>query len=245
MNLQGRPLDNLPPRTTPRTAPKPKPDDEKKRLVWTKLVTEFAKHCEAQLWTDVGKTALEYLHNRGLSDKTIRRAKLGYNARDQRVANAWAQRGITIPWFHDGEITHCSIRRPPGTDPKYGSISPSKKTLFYVPGDRQALCIVEGEFDCLLFNQETELSCAATGSAKYISDELSWLATSFKTLVIIPDDDEAGEKMAAIWRQTFSKAQVLHVPTHDITDYYTQGGNLMDWWQRQNESVPDWVTEQA
>ena len=152
-----------------------------------------------------------------------------------------------MPRLHDGELTHVSIRRPLKEEPKYVSIECPKKPnkiLFYVPGDRQVLCVVEGEFDALLLNQETGLSCAATGAATTISDELSWLATSFKTLVIAPDSDGAGEKMGALWQQAFTNAQVvLHMPAHDVTDYYLQGGNLMDWWRGQDAFLPAWVRE--
>ena len=162
MEFLGRPLDTLPrPAPLTPTAQKPKPDDEKKFLVWRELVGEFIIRCQEHLWMDIGKPARDYLHNRGLQDETIRRAMLGYNPRGQRVASEWAQRGITIPWTHDGELTHVSIRRPLKEEPKYVSIEcPVKpsKILFYVPGDRQVLCIVEGEFDCLLLHQETGLS---------------------------------------------------------------------------------------
>ena len=39
----------------------------------------FYQACQLALWSEVGRTALDYLRRRGLSDETIRKAALGYH----------------------------------------------------------------------------------------------------------------------------------------------------------------------
>ena len=68
------------------------------------LVTEAAM----RLWTPEGRTALEYLHGRGLSDETIGAARLGVVASvsipTREGDRCYQARGVVIPWFEGDRL---------------------------------------------------------------------------------------------------------------------------------------------
>ena len=62
---------------------------------------------ERRLWTTEGTEALDYLHARGLSDETIRAARLGWSPgvtipRDD--GSGFRALGVVIPWFNAGRL---------------------------------------------------------------------------------------------------------------------------------------------
>ena len=64
------------------------------------------------LWSDAGVKPLDWLRQRGLSDETIRNAKLGYQATSGDVAGLYADRGVLIPWIAGDSIRFVQVRRP-------------------------------------------------------------------------------------------------------------------------------------
>jgi DNA primase len=72
---------------------------------------------ERCLWrsSGYGPAALAYLHRRGLSDDTIRAARLGYA---DTLALPGRPRGITIPWLDGDRLVLLKIRQPDGRRPK-------------------------------------------------------------------------------------------------------------------------------
>ena len=83
------------------------------------LVTEAA----ARLWTPEGTAALAYLHSRGLTDETIKAARLGVVASvsipTREGGRCYQARGVVIPWFDGDRLALVKIRQPEGTKPKY------------------------------------------------------------------------------------------------------------------------------
>ncbi len=122
------------------------------------LVDEAA----ARLWSPEGSDALSYLAGRGLTDETIRAARLGFAPRVQattRDGRPYTASGIVLPWFVGDNLALVKVRQPEGRKPKYAevyrdwdrppTIYPSPATIR--PG--RPLVVVEGEFDCLLLDQ--------------------------------------------------------------------------------------------
>ena len=68
-----------------------------------------------RLWTPEGTSALTYLRGRGLTEATIRQARLGCTAgvaipiRDG--TRYWRIAGILIPWFDRDRLALVKIRR--------------------------------------------------------------------------------------------------------------------------------------
>ena len=121
------------------------------------LVTEAA----GRLWTPEGTEALAYLHSRGLTDETIRAARLGVvntvSIPTREGDRCYQARGVVIPWFDGDRLALVKIRQPEGREPKYVEAYRDRPRIFPDPAVIEPggpLVIVEGEFDALLLGQE-------------------------------------------------------------------------------------------
>jgi hypothetical protein len=199
------------------------------------LVTEAAH----RLWKPEGTEALAYLHNRGLTDETIRAARLGWTpgvmVPTREGDRCYQARGVVIPWFGGDRLALVKIRQPEGSKPKYAEAFRDRPRIFPDPAVIEPgapLVIVEGEFDALLLGQELrDLAAAVTlGSASSRPD----LAARAEMLAAYPwyiatDADEAGDKAASRWPAV---ARRVRPPGafKDWTEAAQAGVNLRRWW---------------
>ena len=121
------------------------------------LVTEAAD----RLREPEGTAARAYLHGRGLTDETIRAARLGVVASvsipTREGDRCYQARGVVIPWFERDRLALVKIRQPEGTKPKYVEAFRDRPRVFPDPEaiePGRPLVVVEGEFDALLLRQE-------------------------------------------------------------------------------------------
>lgn len=186
------------------------------------------EHAEAELWTDRGQKALEWLLARGLSDATIRQARLGYVA---PMALKGSPRGISIPWFdEDGRLALVKIRQPDGRNPKYREAYRNGPTLYpdpdaVEPGRPVILC--EGELDALLLCQELDGAAVGTlgGASVKWSVEILSLLLPASAWLIATDADEAGDKRALEWMKLGARCRRVRPPDKDWTDTHRGGCN--------------------
>lgn len=158
-------------------------DDEPPSEQWQAHAIRFCKSCKETLWSSQWASARSWLQKRGLREKTINTAGIGYNPTSQWIApevwglppdegKIWLPRGVVIPWQIDGNLWKVSIRRPDkdieadrkryeaegvkGASPKYVSVAGGSNGLYDAKQIRpgQPLVIAEGEFDKLIFKQE-------------------------------------------------------------------------------------------
>jgi hypothetical protein len=220
----------------------PPPDDWQKRA-W-KLVTV----CEGLLWEDtaVGRSARNYLHGRGLSDKTIRALSLGVNPQTQYDDPAlwgmdsendlWVPRGIVIPWFHAGHLWGVNIRRPGGDlgdgARKYQRIRGTQNALYNADLiDGRPVAIVEGEFDAIAIHQSTdEVAAVATGSTSWArAPRWRALLRAAPIVLVCFDDESAGEDAARYWTDSLPHATRWRPHMHDAAEMLEQGCNIARW----------------
>jgi DNA primase len=162
-----------------------------------------------RLWTPAGSDARRYLEGRGLTEATIRRHRLGWADKirmPKRDGGRWPLSGITIPWFDSGRLTRVKVRR-------FGLVRGSRYIEAFASGWRvypgpeavrpgMSLIIVEGEFDCMLMQQEVEdlASVVTFGSSSARPDPSMWLALArCSQLFAALDGDPAGDDAAAEW----------------------------------------------
>ncbi|MGB7341773.1 MAG: plasmid replication protein, CyRepA1 family [Phototrophicaceae bacterium] len=187
---------------------------------------------------------LQYLNEeRGLSNATIRKYRLGYNPNwDEFRADAGLCKvapGIVIPWIADEILYAVRIRTRTGAlaiaaayddsylDNKYMSVTGSRQSagLFGADGLQvdQPLIITEGEFDAMLATQMTGYHAVTRGSAgdhKNISELWRNQLQAVKTLYGILDTDTAGQQATDALLTQFEHFIPLHLPNgKDITDY--------------------------
>jgi hypothetical protein len=212
---------------------------------WQDFARGIVEEAEAALRSDGGIPGRTYLDDRGLSDETVRAARLGYRPADERRAGpfadkpAWIPQGIVIPWFDGERIEAVNLRRPTGaTGPKYVMLRGSRRGLYpgrgAIPRGRPLL-LVEGEFEALLLNQElVGLAVAVTlGSAGARPDPrvLDAMAAA-APWIVAGDADDAGRKSAEAWLARSGRCRRVGPPGafKDWTEAYQGGVNLRRWW---------------
>ena len=140
---------------------------------WQERAAAVLHRGQLLLWSDRGRGALDYLRARGLTEETIRLARLGYipptsegrwyrdqqeqwglSAEEDADPCVWLPEGILIPWFADGALWKLQVRRLTGWEEghaRYVQIRGSQEGLYNVDAIRVGtpLVLVEGEFDAL------------------------------------------------------------------------------------------------
>jgi DNA primase len=162
-----------------------------------------------RLWEPEGAKALAYLHDHGLTDETIRAARLGVvrsvSIPTREVDRCYSAQGVVIPWFDGDRLSLVKIRQPKGRQPKYAEAFRYRPGIFPDPAviePGHPLIITEGEIDCLLLAQEPrDLAAVVTlGSASSNPDSgiLMELMPATPWFVAL-DGDEAGDESASCW----------------------------------------------
>ncbi len=189
-------------------------------------------------YTRQGKRTL-YLRGRGLTDYTIRQARLGWtpcaSIPIQDGARFWNVRGIVIPWLDRDRLALVKIRRPEGSEPKYAEAFRDRPTLY--PGPEairpgKPLVIVEGEFDALLLGQALgDLAAVVTIGPASIRPEGSTLLAMLAAPVwnLAHDADPAGDKAAEGWPARAARVRPPG-PYKDWTEAHQAGIDLRRWW---------------
>lgn len=175
------------------------------------------------LWTEAGKEARAFLHDRGLTDETILAACLGWNPsdlfldreswglpveerEDGKPKKLWIPAGLVIPLVDEGRIARLRIRRPEG-EPRYYFVPGSDSRPMRWNLERAMAVIVESELDGILLNQEVGdlAGVVAMGTATAKPDRLTHDALKEMGMILVSlDSDEAGAKAAQkFWPETY------------------------------------------
>jgi DNA primase len=163
------------------------------------------------LWEPAGREALAYLRKRGLEDDTIKAARLGWVDKlrlpKKDGSGTWPLSGVVLPWIDRDRPALVKVRRLGlVTGAKYIDVFRDRPILYpdrgaIRPGGTAIVC--EGEFDCLLLNQELEalgVSIVTLGSASNSpAPEAIDLLCMASRLFIATDGDGAGDIAASKW----------------------------------------------
>ena len=228
----------------PHSARQSRPGWEEPPEQWQRAATAFYQVCQRALWSDVGSRALDYLRRRGLSDETIRRAALGYHPGPFRApANQWGRttwlaQGIVIPWLIEGGIWRLTIRDDRVTEGnrRYLQVSGGSNGLYLTQSlllKRQAVVLLEGEFDALSVAQECGdlVAVVATGTTKgsHTPRWVSLLAQQEQVLVAFDAERDKGDVDAEWWTRRLGNAQRLRPLWSDANQMLQDGVNLREW----------------
>lgn len=179
-----------------------------------------------------------YLYNRGITDETINRIKIGRTNEGR----------LCFPYWKNGYISYYATRYMPGgkyPDQKYKKMKTDEFNEHTIWGlhtlnkneNRELLVIAEGAFDALSFEQENY--CVISAITGFFSKEQQSaaiaIAKSFKKVFVVFDNDtktKAGEKFAykaaKILTENRIPCVVGNVPAtyKDISEFYAAGGDL-------------------
>jgi hypothetical protein len=226
---------------------------------WREAAERFAADAGRRLWSGhpAAASTLRYLRGRGLTDDTIRDARLGLHPSDtwprksawglDGEGKLWLPRGVVIPWFDAEGISSVNIRRPSGDVKDNGEPWQARKyqraagpsAPLYVAGvpsefpkvDRPAV-LVEGEFDALAVQQEAGDLCHAvatgsTGGAR----RAEWLAMlrAVPAVLVAFDAEEPGEAASAAWLERLPNGTRWAPHANDVAEMLATGKDVRLW----------------
>jgi hypothetical protein len=202
--------------------------------------------------TQAARSARTYLKGRGFKDETIQAASIGVNpstrfddASDWARADdraVWLPRGIVIPWLHAGHMWGVNIRRPDGdVQPeadegwkarKYHRATGSRNALYNADElDGRPVALVEGEFDALAIQQESDqVAAVATGSTAWgRAPRWKALLRCAPVVLVCFDAEHAGEQAADYWTDALPNAIRWRPHLHDAAEMLEVGANVARW----------------
>jgi len=209
---------------------------------WQAAAREALAICEGNLYDPIGSKALDYLHNRGLTDNTIKAFRLGYSP-GAEIAGLYIHHGITIPAEINGVVWYVKIRTNGAEGkPKYILVKGSKPAALF-NGDnlinKPACLVVEGEFNAMLAWQQTQdindiCGIGSMGAAGNRPDLVKWgpYFIGRDLILALYDQDQAGENGAVSLYETLGdRVKYATIPegVGDLNDWYLAGGDLLHW----------------
>lgn len=131
------------------------------------------------------KPIVDYLHQRGFTDKTIEYFRIGCKSNDI----------VEIPYYKDGNLVNVKYRSIKEKS-KMWQEKNAEQILFNrdsCSGDTLTIC--EGEYDCMALHQYGKSNCVSVpsgaGNFDWVENEWEFLET-FKKVYICFDNDRAG-----------------------------------------------------
>ncbi len=215
--------------------------------LWQTSASLIIERAIAYLWhpkSPEGQEALAYLKGRGLTDETIKKARLGYvplgkdgrwytgdfekwginpdELREDQRAKGGVRipDGILIPWTEGNTVWKLCVKRP-GQVMSYGQVMGSSDGGLYnidsVTADMPCM-MVESELCALSVQQEAGdiINCVATGSTpKGRNSKLASDLVAASCILQSFDADEAGDEAAEYWLQRFKEKAMRWRPWAD------------------------------
>ena len=211
--------------------------------IWQRAARTFYQRCHSILrFASEGRSALDYLHRRGLTSETISTAMLGYHPLETTgTAKEWGRvvklpQGIVIPWFAGDSLWRVTIRRRVTAGPRrYTQVAGGSNGLYQVDSLRQfcaTVVMTEGELDALSVMQECGglVSVVATGTTEgsHTPRWVSLLACQTRVLNAF-DAEEQGDKAAQWWLERLPNAARLRPWWKDASQMLQDGADLRQW----------------
>jgi hypothetical protein len=241
------PIDPPGPRAATRIEPPARVEPERPSGLSPSEALALVADAEQGLWSPDGAMYRACLLRRGLTEPTLRAARLGWTPRvmvpKQSGSGSFPAVGVVIPWFEGVRLTMVKIRQPEGRQPKYVEAFRDGPRLYPAPSavwPGVPLIVTEGEFDALLLAQELGGSAAVVtlGSASARLDPaVLWLLAGAGPIYTAHDADEAGDRAAATWPARAHRVRPP-APDKDWTEAARSGVNLARWWRDRLGGIP-------
>jgi DNA primase len=220
--------------------------DEPPNKIWMEAAEMFCWRAQKYLFSPGGERGLNYLHKRGFTNETIKRARLGFCPDWYNDSlDAWGlatnqteeeslriPEGIIIPWIVGNAIWKLSVRRP---NKSYFQVTGSSDALYGIDDllpDRPVF-LFESEFDKLSADQEAgniAAMIATGGASKGQTTPLRHKLKQASHRLIGFDNDVAGNEGAEYW---------LKMP--NTLRWIPWGHDINEALQRQPTSVRLWA----
>lgn len=174
-------------------------------------VQEFDQSIVDRLHSDVDG-GREYFNSRNITDASIERFELGYSHKQNMVVVPIHSPNGTLMGFVGRSIIGKKFKNTKGMS--------KAKLLFNMHRviDSTRVFVVESSFDAIRLDQVGMPSVATLG-AGISHDQLDLLRGGFDDIVLVPDNDQAGDVMQKKLLDYIPYAQVLRIEgLHDVGD---------------------------
>ena len=172
---------------------------------------------EARKVTEINEECIKYIETRGIERDTIKQFNLG------------TYKGlIAFPYYKYDNLIGYKVRKPSKNTgkPKMKNIQGSKPYLFNLQNiniDNPELIICEGEFDCMVIYQCGFTNVVSVGAGANSVNSLLAQAKdffeNFSSIIIISDNDEAGQHMDEAMVEFFGlKAKLVDKSLYTLKD---------------------------
>ena len=223
---------------------------------WQDVALDACLEAAADLHSPQYAWVLSYLtKQRGLTPETIQKARLGYNPDWKTLPVGALPPGIVIPCWTDHDLWYVKVRltkeQRDKTGQKYMALKGSQTASLYNAESLKTAAVgvvCEGEFDAMLLQQEVpDVAVVTMGSATAgLSDHWRSYFAGLDRLLVMLDEDQAGQAGLAKWQTAVNWCQVLRppdLPGKDVTDWHGQGLDLWQWVSGQLVSQTDPVSK--
>lgn len=150
----------------------------------------------------------------------------------------WIPKGITIPTFDNGKLIRLKVRRsdwrPGDFLPKYWEVSGGLKGLNLIGNkSRKTIVVVESELDAFAVHWALKgraLVIAVGSNSKHPDSLTHELVKNSTKLIILHDNDNAGQTMLSKWVGLYPKAVGRSVPIgKDVGEAIEKGFDIGSW----------------
>lgn len=221
-------------------------------LTWQKKADAFLFESYKHLLSAAGKTHRDWLNERGISNDTIKTARLGWNFNSivfdpeswgllhetdnyGKLKSVWLPEGLIIPYFKNYKLIRLRTRQEnPITDDRYIIVRGSNTSYMrYAEYDESKPCmIVESELDGWLCHSAAGdlVNVYATGSAQTRPDEETHKQLSNAAILLSLDLDSAGIESAKWWQKHYPDSIEWPCPAgKDPGEGFQERVNIREW----------------
>ena len=237
--------------------------------MWQEKATTILFQAYKYLLSPAGKQHREWLNARGISNDTIKSARMGWissqmsfdpeswglpsqKGEGDKKRQIWIPVGLMIPFFVNGKPVRLRIRQSdPGATNRFVLVSGSAMQYFNynqhmqaIPDMEKPVIITESELDGWLLQQELGdlLNVYAIGNSSSRPDEHTYNAIRHAPILLNLDDDEAGHAEQPWWKQHFKHVFTLFSDFgKDPGDSYSVGVDIRKWGEQGLGLIPDTV----
>lgn len=212
--------------------------------IWQETGRALCHVSQQLLQSKRGELALAYLRARGFTDTTIQEAGLGYwpgPKFKEFTGLEWGiktpllkiPRGITIPWYHAGELWKITLRLGKSADHRYEQVLGSQECLYNADSisSEKITVLYEGVFDALSGQQGApELAHVATDDTKKCH-QARWIVKLCQgsRVLVAYDADEPGDEASKFWTRTLSHAVRWRPWAKDVNAMLVEGQDILEW----------------
>lgn len=232
-------------RALERADPSPPEACEPPDQAWRQTGAAFVLWCQSQMTVD----ALDYLHSRGLTDKTIQSFGLGYNPVGRWSERAkwglapdsdgnerlWLPAGIVIPECYAGALWRIEIRQDKANDAsrRYKTVTGSSNVLAGAgsiqPG--KPAILVEGPMDWLAVSQAAGDLVGIGRVGTTLARRVRWLSllALCSDVLVSTDADAAGDEGSSYWINALPNARRWRPYYADPSQMLQDGQDVRGW----------------